>query len=48
MGLPTVKGTKIRGGRYYMNLRVPASLGGEYVKDVLRQSLGTRDPDVAR
>lgn len=31
-----------------MNLRVPTSLCGEYDKDVLRHSLSTRDPDVAR
>ncbi|WP_167647625.1 DUF6538 domain-containing protein [Mameliella alba] len=48
MALPKVDGTKVRGGRYHLNLRIPADAASEYPgKTHLRRSLQTADPGEA-
>ncbi len=49
MALPAVAGTKIRGGRYFLNLHIPASIQAAFGgKDRLTASLKTSDPVVAK
>lgn len=49
MALPTVEGTKLRNGRYYLNLRIPAEAAASFPgKTHLRDSLKTSDEKIAK
>lgn len=49
MALPTITGAKVRGGRYYLNLRIPPEAAAQYPgRTHLETSLKTADPQVAR
>lgn len=48
MTLPTVEGTRQRGGVYHSNVRVPVELADKYApKTLIQRSLKTSDPKVA-
>lgn len=47
MTLPTVKGTRIRGNRYSLNLAVPILLQPKYGRDRLTDAIRTADPKAA-
>ena len=47
MTLPRVSGAECRGGRYFLNLRVPPALYDHFGKTRLRAALKTADPRVA-
>ena len=47
MGLPKVRGTRIRKNRYSLNLAVPVVLQPKYGRDRLTNAIGTADPKKA-